>query len=369
MWVACLETTLFVVGGVSAWYILKNRHVDFFLKSFKMALLAALMVTPLQIWLGDASGRSVAEYQPTKLAAIEAHWETNPPGQGAPWKLLAWPNFAKQKNDWTFLEIPSGLSLLITRSLTGQVKGLKDFPREDQPPMSLPFYSFRIMLGIGFAMFGLMLWTLWAWYKKRLTAARILPNEVAAVRLDRLRPAGLSGGGDGLGHPGSGPAALDHLWLAAHQTAPRFCRPAPWPPPSASMSPSTRCCSGLPALRPAPPQCGPNLEERPPVANPAEGARKGAWPPPAGGYLVLAHRLCPHSHVVLDGFDLGAGILFLWTRDEGRRSYRGRPWDIPGTPIKPGWWSWADCSSAPFPWPTGWRFRPCTFPSASCCWD
>jgi cytochrome d ubiquinol oxidase subunit I len=176
MWVACLETTLFVVGGVSAWYILKNRHVGFFLRSFKLALLAALIITPLQIWLGDASGRAVAEYQPTKLGAIEAHWLTNPPGQGAPWKLLAWPNPEKQGNDWTFLEIPDGLSLLITRSFTGQVKGLRDFPRENQPPILLPFYSFRIMLGIGFAMFGLMLWTLWVWYKERLTT-ELLPQQ------------------------------------------------------------------------------------------------------------------------------------------------------------------------------------------------
>jgi cytochrome bd ubiquinol oxidase subunit I len=177
MWVACMETTLFVVGGLSAWYILKNRHVGFFLRSFKLALLAALIITPLQIWLGDASGRAVAEYQPTKLGAIEAHWSTNPPGQGAPWKLLAWPNPKKQGNDWTFLEIPDGLSLLITRSFTGQVKGLRDFPREDQPPIVLPFYSFRIMLGIGFAMFGLMLWTLWVWYKKRLTAELLPPQK------------------------------------------------------------------------------------------------------------------------------------------------------------------------------------------------
>lgn len=176
MWVACMETTLFVIGGLSAWYILKNRHAEFFLRSFKLALLAALIITPLQILLGDASGRAVAEYQPTKLGAIEAHWETNPPGQGAPWKLLAWPDPEKQANSWTFLKIPDGLSLLITHSITGQVKGLRDFPREDQPPIVLPFYSFRIMIGIGFAMFGLMLWTLWAWYKRRLTA-ELVPRQ------------------------------------------------------------------------------------------------------------------------------------------------------------------------------------------------
>jgi cytochrome d ubiquinol oxidase subunit I len=175
MWVACLETTLFVVGGISAWYILKNRHVGFFLKSFKLALLAAILITPLQIWLGVGSGRAVAAHQPTKLGAMEAHWQTNPPGQGAPWKLLAWPDPKDQKNAWTFLEIPDGLSLLITRSFTGQVNGLRDFPPEDQPPILIPFYTFRVMIGIGFAMFGLMLWTLWAWYKKRLTA-ELLPR-------------------------------------------------------------------------------------------------------------------------------------------------------------------------------------------------
>jgi cytochrome bd ubiquinol oxidase subunit I len=57
MWVACLETTLFVVGGISAWYILTNRHIDFFLKSFKIAFLAAILIAPLQYWLGDGSGR------------------------------------------------------------------------------------------------------------------------------------------------------------------------------------------------------------------------------------------------------------------------------------------------------------------------
>ena len=172
MWVACLETALFVVGGISAWYILKKREPRFFLRSFKLAFWGAILIAPLQIWLGDASGRAVAAYQPTKLGAIESHWRTNPPGQGAPWKLLAWPNPANQDNDWTFLEIPSGLSLLITRTSTGRVKGLREFPPEDQPPIVLPFYAFRIMVAIGFGLLFLMLWTLWAWYRGRLAGER-----------------------------------------------------------------------------------------------------------------------------------------------------------------------------------------------------
>ena len=167
MWVACLEVTIFVVGGISAWYLLKNRRVDFFLRSFKIVVIAAIVITPLQIYLGDGSGRQVAKTQPTKLGAMEAHWNTNLPGKGASWNFLAWPNKAKQDNDWA-ITIPNGLSLLLTRSPNGRVKGLRDFPIEDQPPIWLPFYSFRIMIGLGFLFFFLTVWTLWAWRKGRL---------------------------------------------------------------------------------------------------------------------------------------------------------------------------------------------------------
>jgi cytochrome d ubiquinol oxidase subunit I len=177
MWVAALETTAFVVGGVSAWYLLKNRHPDFFRKSFMIAFLAAIMLAPVQIWLGDAAGRLIARTQPTKLAAIESHWRTNAPGTGAPLKILAWPNQEKQDNDWTFIQIPDGLSLLVTHSLTGRVRGLRDFPREDQPPVAIPFYGFRLMAGIGFLLAFLMLWTLWAWGRGKLA-----PGQLAAQK-------------------------------------------------------------------------------------------------------------------------------------------------------------------------------------------
>jgi len=65
------------------------------------------------------------------------------------------------------------LSLLITNSLTGEVKGLRDFPREDQPPVALTFYSFRIMVCLGFLLFCLMVWTLWRWRQGGLTPERL----------------------------------------------------------------------------------------------------------------------------------------------------------------------------------------------------
>ncbi len=191
MWVACIEVSLFVVGGLSAWYILRGRYTAFFLKSFKIAVIATVLVTPIQIWLGDASGIAVFDYQPAKLAAIEAHWETNPTGQGAPEFLLAWPNQEEQKNDWA-IAIPNGLSLLVTRSFTGTVKGLKEFPRRDQPPVFPIFYTFRIMAGIGTLLLFLMAWTLWAWRRGDLSEERIagrkllLCSWIAAVPLSYL---------------------------------------------------------------------------------------------------------------------------------------------------------------------------------------
>ncbi len=172
MWMACIQITLFVVGGISAWYILKGRHVDFFLRSFKIAAVAAVIVTPLQIWLGDLSGKSVFEHQPSKLAGMEAHWRTNKPGEGAPWHILAWPDKSKQDNLWS-ISIPNGLSIISTNSLTGRVKGLREFAPEDQPPVWPTFYSFRIMIAIGFALFLLMLWTLWDMYRGNLDPGKI----------------------------------------------------------------------------------------------------------------------------------------------------------------------------------------------------
>jgi cytochrome d ubiquinol oxidase subunit I len=176
MWVACLETSLFVVGGISAWYILHGRDVDFFLKSLRLALALAVVVTPVQIWLGDSSGKIVFDDQPAKGAAIEGHWTTNAPGQPAPWAVVAWPDKAAQKNDWE-IKVPDLLSVLATGSWTGTVRGLKEFAPADQPPLlPLIFYAFRAMAGIGFALFFLMLWTGWAWFRGRLRPDRAPAN-------------------------------------------------------------------------------------------------------------------------------------------------------------------------------------------------
>ncbi len=172
MWVACLETTAFVVGGISAWYIAKGRETGFFLKSFKTALAIALLVTPLQVFLGDAQGLAVAKEQPAKLAAIEAHWRTNEPGTPAAFNVLAWPDRGRERNSFQ-IQIPYLLSLLETRTLTGKVEGLKDFPADDRPPVVIPFYGFRLMVLIGLILLGVMIWTLTLWLAGRLRPGRV----------------------------------------------------------------------------------------------------------------------------------------------------------------------------------------------------
>ncbi|MHB8808623.1 MAG: cytochrome ubiquinol oxidase subunit I [Desulfobulbaceae bacterium] len=172
MWLACLEISLFVIGAVSAWYLLRARHTEFFLTSFKMMVVAAIVITPLQVWLGDGAGKSVFHSQPAKLAAIEGHWQTNPPGEGAAWNMLAWPDKRLQENRWA-IQVPYALSLITTYSPTGRVTGLQEFPVRDQPPVLLTFYSFRIMLFTGFGLVLLMLWSLWAWRKGNFAPAEI----------------------------------------------------------------------------------------------------------------------------------------------------------------------------------------------------
>jgi cytochrome d ubiquinol oxidase subunit I len=174
MWVAAIETGMFVIAGISAWNLFRRRHPEFFARSFRIALTVLVFVAPLQIWLGDSSGVSVFETQPAKGAAIEGHWDTNKPGTGAAWSLLAWPNQKEQRNDWS-VEVPGLLSVIGTHSLHGQVKGLKDIPRADQPPMiPLLYYAFRVMAGIGFAFMLLAFWTAYALRKARGSLAALL---------------------------------------------------------------------------------------------------------------------------------------------------------------------------------------------------
>ncbi|MEB3339644.1 cytochrome ubiquinol oxidase subunit I [Okeania sp.] len=175
MFLATLETSLFVIGGISAWYIINQRHQAFFVRSLKIVLAVAIAVTPLQIYVGHLSAEQVYEYQPTKLAAIEAKWETSPAGEPADWTLLAFPDEQAESNRWE-LAIPQGLGYILEykANLSKPVFGLKEWAVNERPKMiGLIYYCFRIMSGIGFLLAGLMFWSLLQWLLGNLSADKI----------------------------------------------------------------------------------------------------------------------------------------------------------------------------------------------------
>ncbi|MGA7953438.1 MAG: cytochrome ubiquinol oxidase subunit I [Gloeobacterales cyanobacterium] len=175
MFLATLETSLFVIGGISAWYILNRRHEAFFSKSLKIALATAIVVAPLQILIGHYSAEQVQSYQPTKLAAMEAQWESVPAGKPAAWSVVAWPNDKAQKNDWE-ISVPNALGYILEfkPELSKPLRGLKEWKREDRPHLvTLVYYSFRTMIGIGFFFAGLMLWSVVQWLRGKLSLEHI----------------------------------------------------------------------------------------------------------------------------------------------------------------------------------------------------
>ncbi len=157
-------TTCFVVAGVSAWQLWKGKAVEHARTAFSMAMWFAAIVAPMQIVAGDLQGLAVLDQQPTKLAAIEGHWETR---AGAPLILFAVPNEEKERNDYE-VAIPKLGSIILVHDPNGVIRGLKEWPKENRPPVKIPFYSFRIMVAIGFAMLFVGVAGLWLRWRKRL---------------------------------------------------------------------------------------------------------------------------------------------------------------------------------------------------------
>jgi len=141
-------TTAFVVLGVGAWLVRRGKAGEEARTMLSTTLWLLLALVPLQAFLGDAHGLNTLKYQPTKLAAIEAHWDA---GSRVPLTLFAIPDQAHQTNHFA-LEVPVLGSLVLTHDPNGFVPGLKDQPRNRQPPVIVPFFAFRIMVGIATVM-------------------------------------------------------------------------------------------------------------------------------------------------------------------------------------------------------------------------
>ena len=157
-------TTAFAVVGVAAWLLRGGRFVAEARIMLSMTLWLLSVLVPLQIFIGDLHGLNTREHQPTKLAAIEARWET---AREVPLTLFAIPDETTETNRFE-IDIPYLASLILTHSWDGEIKGLKDWPREDRPPVAIPFFAFRVMVGIGLLMLALVAASWWLRLRGRL---------------------------------------------------------------------------------------------------------------------------------------------------------------------------------------------------------
>jgi cytochrome bd ubiquinol oxidase subunit I len=163
--VAFFITTGFVVLGVGAYLLRRGKFAEEGRTMLSMTLWLLTVLVPLQVFLGDHHGLNTLEHQPAKLAAIEARWET---GRNIPLTLFAIPD-EKTESNRAAIEIPGLGSLILTHKLDGEVKGLKDFPADQRPPVAIPFFAFRIMVGCAMLMLGIVLLGGWLRWRGRLT--------------------------------------------------------------------------------------------------------------------------------------------------------------------------------------------------------
>jgi cytochrome bd ubiquinol oxidase subunit I len=166
--IAFYVTTGFVVMGVGAYTILRGGYVAEGRRMVSLALGLLTVLVPLQLIVGDQHGQNTRRYQPTKLAAIEALWESKSP---MPLTLFAIPDETGERNKFA-IEVPYLGSIVLTHSLRGTVRGLKDYAAADRPPVAPPFFAFRIMVGMGVLMLiTVALGWLLRWRGRLFTAA------------------------------------------------------------------------------------------------------------------------------------------------------------------------------------------------------
>ena len=161
MVLAAFLTTALVVGAASAWILLKDSRQPESKIALRMAIGMFAIVAPLQVMVGDASGKEVQKLQPVKLAAIESFWDTK---SHQALHLVAWPDRSIEANRWE-ISMPDLGSVLTAGSADAKVMGLKDVAPRDRPPVFIIFWAFRVMAGLGMAMAGLGLWGAWLWWR------------------------------------------------------------------------------------------------------------------------------------------------------------------------------------------------------------
>lgn len=162
MVLAAYLTTALVVGAVGAWHLLRDRADAGARVMFAMAMGMLLVTAPVQIVAGDMHGLNTLEHQPAKIAAMEGHYETHE--NGAPLYLFGIPDDSAQELRYA-VGIPRLGSFILTHQWDGKVLGLEAFPADERPNAALVFWSFRVMVALGFAMLGLGVWAAWRFWR------------------------------------------------------------------------------------------------------------------------------------------------------------------------------------------------------------
>ncbi len=157
-------TTAFVVAAVAAYHLRRKQFLPESRKMLSMSLWLATFLVPIQLMLGDLHGLNTLHHQPVKVAAMEGNWTTR---AAAPLLLFALPDQDAQANRFE-IGIPALSSLILRHDLQGVVPGIADVPVDRQPPVAIVFWSFRVMVGIGFAMLGVVALSLWLRWQGRL---------------------------------------------------------------------------------------------------------------------------------------------------------------------------------------------------------
>jgi cytochrome d ubiquinol oxidase subunit I len=163
---AAFLTTAFVIGGIGAYYLQSKKHTEHRKHGsvmLGMAMVMAIFIAPLQVFIGDEHGLNTLEHQPAKVAAMEGIWEDE---RGAALRLFAIPDQETQSNKYE-VSIPYVSGVILTHSLDGEIKGLKNWAPEDQPPVAIVFWAFRIMVAIGFMMVFVGLFSIYKYFKKQ----------------------------------------------------------------------------------------------------------------------------------------------------------------------------------------------------------
>lgn len=173
MSIAAFVSTGFAVAGIHALMILKGKNVLFHQKAFKVAAIFATVAACLQPISGDISAKDVAQRQPAKLAAMEAHFHTE---KNAPLIIGGIPDTANKTVNYA-LRIPGLLSFMAHGDMDAEVTGLDQIPKDEQPPIAITHYAFQVMVGLGMLMVGLaILYFIALWKKKNWLQQKWLLN-------------------------------------------------------------------------------------------------------------------------------------------------------------------------------------------------